>query len=203
MNAAEVLIDQGHVDRAAVALVDVRRVLGAAGYAAALSYAELLSAIASLRTGELDLAVASLERCASAFRAGAMQLYALEAELRLAEAALQRGRSDEAAAIAQRALEESKSLARRGVVVVRAQRVLGMAAFSDGRSDAAITHLTAAVDACRAADLRYELAVTIQALAFVTPEVEHLLPEANRIFDELGVNDAGRHVAIAGVTAPG
>ena len=197
MNAVEILIDQGHLDRSRDALIEVRRVLGAAGYAAALSYAELLSGVVALRSGDLDQAIPILEKCSSEFRDGSMLLYALESELRLAEAWVQLGRTDDAAVLAERALSEAESLSRRGVVVARTQRLLGMIALAAGDSPATIGHLSNAAETCRENELRYELAVTLRALAAIDPQGSSgAEPEANLIFDELGVIELGRVVGL-------
>ena len=197
MNAAEVLVDQGHLDRAAEALTEVRRVLGAAGYAAALSYAELLTGVVALRRGDLDTARGILEQCVTEFRTGSMLLYALEAELRLAEVSVRDGHLDDAAGLSERALADAQNLSRRGVIVARAHRVLGMIALARDDSERSIDHLREAADTCRSHELRFELAVSLYALADVAPQLVADAPhEADQIFDELGVVQSGRAVGV-------
>jgi tetratricopeptide (TPR) repeat protein len=191
MNAAEVLIDQGHIEAATDALVEIRRVLRAAGYTAALSYADLLYAVAQMRSGQIEESTVELERIAAEFRAGSMAMYAFETELRLAEAHLRGGRLDRSREIAQRVLEQSVTLSRRGVVEVRALRLLGRLALLDDDRERAATDLRAAVEICRSEDLQFELALTLVPLATCTGD-DALLTEADTIFDELGVTRAGR-----------
>ncbi len=191
MNAAEVLVDQGHIDTAHAALVEVRRVLKASGYAAALSYADLLHAIVQMRKGEVEASIGELERIAADFRNGSMTMYALETELRLAEAHLRAGRLDVSRAIAERALEEAATLSRRGVVDVRALRIRGRIALLEGHRDLAIELLRSAEQTCRTEALQFELALTLVPLAACTND-ELLLTEAETIFDALGVTEAGR-----------
>ena len=191
MNAAEVLIDQGHIEAADAALVEVRRVLRAAGYSAALSYADLLHAVVQMRSGRVDDSIVELRRIASEFRAGSMVMYALETELRLAEAHLRNGELDVTISIANRVIEESKTLAGRGVADVRARRILGRAALLNGDNASAVTNLRVAAEVARAEALRFELALTLAPLAACTDDAE-LFAEAKAIFDELGVTQAGR-----------
>jgi len=191
MNAAEVLVDQGHVRAAGDALVEIRRVLRAAGYAAALSYADLQYAVVQMRSGFVEESVAELERIAEEFRAGSMAMYASEAELRLAEAHLSAGRLDRSREIAQRVRDEAATLSRHGVVEARALRILGRLALLDDDTDRALAHLWAAAEICRAGDLQFELALTLVLLDDATGD-DSLLAEAATIFDELGVTSAGR-----------
>jgi ATP/maltotriose-dependent transcriptional regulator MalT len=191
MNAAEVLIDQGHIDAAHAALVEVRRVLKASGYAAALSYADLLHALVQMRNGEVEASIGELEQIAAEFRNGSMTMYALETELRLAEAHLRAGRLDVSRTVAERALEEAATLSRRGVVDVRALRIRGRIALLEGHPDLAIDVLRSAEQICRAEALQFELALTLVPLAACTND-DFLFAEAETIFDELGVTEAGR-----------
>jgi class 3 adenylate cyclase/tetratricopeptide (TPR) repeat protein len=191
MNAAEVLIDQGHIDVAADALVEIRRVLRAAGYTAALSYADLLYAVAQMRSGRIEESVIELERIAAEFRSGSMAMYAFETELRLAEAHLRAGRLDRSRDIAQRVRDESVMLSRHGVVEVRALRLLGRLALLGDDPERAVGDLQAAVEICRSEELQFELALTLVPLATCSGD-DALLVEAETIFDELGVTRAGR-----------
>ena len=191
MNAAEVLVDQGHLERAAEALVEVRRVLGAAGYAAALLYAELLHATALYRLGDTGTAIEMLERCESEFRAGSMQLYALESLLRLAEAKFVAGSPGVAADLAKRALEEAPTVARSAVIEARALRLLGLVSADGGDPVAARERLDSAIRTCDEGDLRFELALGLAARAGITGDDDDALAAA-LIFDELGTVEAGR-----------
>ena len=204
MNAAEVLIDQGHVEAAADALVEIRRVLRAAGYAAALSYADLLDAVAQMRSGRIEESTRELERVAADFRAGSMSMYAFETELRLAEAHLRAGRLDHSREIARRVREESVTLSRRDVVEVRALRILGRLALLEQDRESAIIDLRTAVEICRSNNLQFELALTLVPLATAADD-DAGLAEAEAIFDELGVIPAGRFLPAdrGAVTGPG
>ena len=196
MNAAEVLVDQGHLERAGEALIEVQRVLGAAGYAAALSYAQLLGAVVALRRD--DLATRQFppsNDCGSEFREGSMKLYALESELRLAEADCAAGRLDDAAT-RDRYPSDGRvraAVETRGDRCVR-NRLLGrVALMTDPATGAA--HLLDAVATCREHDLRYELAVTLRARRRDRSRFEPARrSEAVQIFDELGVIESGRLV---------
>ncbi|MCU0261206.1 MAG: hypothetical protein MUE78_09325, partial [Ilumatobacteraceae bacterium] len=195
MNAAEVLLDQGHLERADAALGEVRRVLAAAGYAAALSYAELLMGVLALRQGDLERARTTLGACRRAFREGSMLLYALETELRLAEVDVCAGDLAAAEAIVDQVLVEAPALSRRAVVVARAQRLLGAIAHARGDSQAGVEHLRDAADTCRSGSLRFELAVTLAALDEVVDDPD-ARADAAAIFDELGVTERGRCVGL-------
>jgi tetratricopeptide (TPR) repeat protein len=192
MNAAEVLVDQGRLSQAGDALAHVQRVLGAAGYQAALLYAEMLRATIDVRHGRIDEGVEALTRCATEFRDGSMLMYALESELRIAEARLRAGDLAAALDLARQAVVEAEQLARRAVIRVRAERVRGLVAAAGGDPSTAVECLSDAVRTCRDEGLRYELALTLDAL------VEAAGPsgrgaeraEADRIFDELGVDRA-------------
>jgi predicted ATPase/class 3 adenylate cyclase len=187
MNLAEVLVDQGHLEPALDALAHVQRILGAAGYHAALLYADLLQGTAEVRLGRLDDALPRLQRCAEEFRAGSMQLYALEAELRMAEAHLQRRDLRTASTLTAQVIEAAASTSRQGVVLARAERLSGLVALAEGDAATAQSLLTAALARCRGEGLRYELALTASVLAEIAEDGQPLRVEAEQIFDELGV----------------
>ena len=192
MNAAEILVDQGHLDRAGEALAEVKRVLGAAGYEAALLYAELLHGTALSRLGDTGQAIEMLERCESEFRSGSMLLYALESLLRLAEARLVDGSPDVSEGLARRAMEEAPKVARGAVIEARAQRLLGIVSAVRSDLHSAQQHLDSAIRTCREGGLRFELALALAARVGITGDHDDDAQEAARIFDDLGVVEAGR-----------
>jgi tetratricopeptide (TPR) repeat protein len=203
MNAAEVLIDQGHIETAHAALIEVRRVLRAAGYTAALTYADLLDAVVQMRSGRIEDGVRELERITVEFRDGSMLMYALEADLRLAEAHMRAGQADRTRALAEQVLAETATLARRGVVDARALRLLGRVAIIDNDLVEAVVRLRDAESICRSEGLLFELALTLVPLAQCVDDGDVVLAEATAIFDELGVIEAGRFLpTIEGAVSP-
>ncbi len=186
MNAAEVLIDQGHLEQAIDVLGHARRVLEAGGYTTALLYAEMLLAVARTRR-DPGAGIDQLESCATRFRSGSMLLYGLEAEMHLAEALLHTGSFEAAERLATGAIHDAPRVARRAVIEVRAHRLLGAVAERRDDERLAQEHLERAVETSRREDLPYELALSLAHLRVLgggAPDAE-----ADAIFADLGVVD--------------
>jgi class 3 adenylate cyclase/tetratricopeptide (TPR) repeat protein len=186
MNAAEILVDQGHVDAAIDVLHDACRVFEAAGYESALLYAQLNLGTALNRRGDAADAQRMLEQCARGFRKGSMQLYALEADIRLGECRLAAGDDRDAAGIFEKALADAGQLARGRVIEARAHRLLAIAALRSGDLDGAAAAAHDAESICRRDDLLFELALALLVRHDVTSEREPM-DEADHILRDLGV----------------
>ena len=210
MNAVEILIDQGHLDRSRDALIEVRRVLGAAGYAAALSYAELLSGVVALRSGDLDRAAFRYSRSAAASSETGRccctrwsPSYASRKPGFSSAAPMMPLGTRRAGTI--RELESSLPTGcrtSRSSAPARHDRTGRRRQPSDDR-----TSPNAAENAERTTS-DYELAVTLRAsCSDRSAGSSGAEPEANLIFDELGVIELGRVVGLvptpASVSSPG
>ena len=185
MNAAEILVDQGRLDIAIDALDDACRVLDAAGYKSALLYAELILGTATIRRGGHEAGRRLLAGCASGFAAAAMQLYATEAELRLAELALHEDDPTAAVDALTELVAASGELDRGQVIEARAQRLAAIARRRLSDDAAAEEALDRAEEICRAEGFRFELALTLLTRTTSGDGARH--DEADRILRELGV----------------
>jgi tetratricopeptide (TPR) repeat protein len=151
---AGVHLELGHVNRAAALIEDVRRAFGGAipKGPPAITVAVLSGRIA-LERGELAEARRTLGQALSAFQ-GLGNASAVMVRLYLADVALQSRQPDEAAMLAQRAIEESHTLqggiphsSRTGMSYLR----LAEARLAQGESGAARQALASALEHLRAA----------------------------------------------------
>ncbi len=187
MNAAEILVDQGHFAAAESILATAVRVFDAASYESARLYAELNLGTALMRHGgdDVDDGIAMLERCAREFHAGSFELYAIEADLRLAEGALHRGDPADAVRRLETILDIAATIDRGMVIEARGLRLLGIAALRRGDCDRALDSFALAESICREHELRFELALTLLGLHAAGDEAK--ISEADGILRDLGV----------------
>ena len=191
MNAAEILLDQGSFETALELLAEVRRVFAAAGYEAALLYADLLYGVALTRLGQVGDAGPIIGHCEAQFESGSMQLYALESAVRAVEVLMISGEWNAAREKATATLGRAGSVDRASVIEVRSHRLLGIIAHVTGNSGAAAL-LRSAEDRCRADGMQYELALTLMPLAAIDPSATAETDEASEIFERLGILLSGR-----------
>lgn len=93
-------------------------------------------------------------------------------------------------------LSETADLGRRGVVDARALRILGRIEMLGGNPEAAVAKLQEGVEICRSEQLRFELALTLIPLSGCVDNGSAHFTEAQAIFDELGVVEAGRFLPV-------
>jgi class 3 adenylate cyclase/tetratricopeptide (TPR) repeat protein len=147
---------------------------------------------AYLQKGDLGLAVETLEDSVRRVEATGMRQLQGWFSVFLAEAYLSLGRSEEAAALAQRALDVTRE-ARFWYGIGLAQQTLGRVAHAQGRWAEAEEHLRQAVEGFRSLQVPFEVARTRLDLASLahargdTAEASAQLAEARRAFVELRV----------------
>jgi hypothetical protein len=105
-------------------------------------------------------------------------------DARRAECLVLEGRQREALPLAERTLSRVRELGRLDTLGPGLERTLGYAFAQDRRPDEAASHLERSLELGRAAQARYEIAMTLNATAEVTgrPSVE-----AEELFAQLGV----------------
>jgi class 3 adenylate cyclase/tetratricopeptide (TPR) repeat protein len=189
-NTGEVLSHLGRFEEARAALRDALRVWRAAGdrVGVALATAEL-GRIAYCE-GDPEAALALLEEARAELRSARAETDVLEVDVRIAECHLFAGRSGEALAGAEAALDGVR--ARGGVAFVRAsrlQRIRGYALLQQGRREEARDALGEAARLGDLEGLRRERALALLGLARLADgaEAERLAGDGQALLDELGV----------------
>ena len=106
--------------------------------------------------------------------------------------------------MAQRVLAASTGISGGELVVPLLRRVLGLAeALRGGDSALAKEHLQTSVDVARRRGSSYDLALSLQAMADLWPELDpELRRESSELFEQLGVVEAGRRVGQPGLSHP-
>jgi len=191
LNAAEVQLDQGRVAEAQEALDEQFRVLLAAGHRKGVMLAKLDLATAAYLGGRYDEGVRLIqEAIADAHELGAHML-ALEAAARLAECLLLSGDAAGAWAQAEATLDKARSSPEAGRLSALLLRVRGVAASQLGNRSEAVADLEQSLEAAKARDVPFDVALSLHALARLggidEPTREDLLTESQEILDKLGV----------------
>ena len=178
-NIGELLANQGRLDEAeehfriAATLADSPMVVHWSGMN--------LGRIAA-RAGRYDEAEQLVEEALARFREMDASALATEAEARLAELEVLRHRPAAAILRAQAPLTSAREAGGLAALEALLHRVIGMAHVELGEPDAARDAFAASLEIARTADAPYEVALTLRELGD---------PEADAIFQRLGVREAG------------
>ena len=140
------------------------------------------------RTLRFDEAQSLLERAAGQLHAIGAEGLALEVEARRAEAFVFEGRHREAAETAEKALARATDLQRSAPLTPLLERTLGYAFLQEREPASAKRHFEASLEAARESQSKYELALTLRAVA----ETEGDVDSAETILQGLGVVDTPR-----------
>ncbi|MFP4234541.1 MAG: adenylate/guanylate cyclase domain-containing protein [Nitriliruptoraceae bacterium] len=191
-NVAEILADQGHWVAAEELFTEALAVVRAADLVGAVAYVEANLGRVIARSGRFEEAEALLARARSAgAQMGAASLV-VEADTRLAELQVLAGRPDRAIEVASETLQRAAGadgvLEQQPVLL----RVLGYAHLQRGELSAAERSLTGSLDAARARDADYEVALAELGLAELArarsgrPDAA-LVASSRATLDDLGV----------------
>jgi class 3 adenylate cyclase/tetratricopeptide (TPR) repeat protein len=165
-NIGEILSDQGRLDEAEELFVTVRRAADAAGHRLFAAIAVLNLGRVAARAGRFDDAEAELLQAAEAFREIRAESYALETEVRLAEASVLRGdRLEPALVQLDGVLPRTGAGAGMASVHALALRLKGSALLQLGHTDDASDAFGDSVAVARAAGVIYEEALALDGLA--------------------------------------
>ena len=197
-NIAEVLADQGYFSDAQPVLEEALETFRAAGSASALAdYTRTLGRLAA-RQGDPELSRHLLATARGIYESDGELLQVMLTDAFLAESLLRAGEAGAAADLARRVLANVGGLPGRHLVAPLAQRVLAGALRSLGTDLAqARQALEESIDIARRHDLRYELALSLQAAGDLWPSElsEADAAERDALFGELGVIDSARRLA--------
>jgi tetratricopeptide (TPR) repeat protein len=184
-NIAEILSDQGRIEEAETLLHEVHETCEAAGSRLMTAVADANLGRAAARSARYDDARAALTRALEALRAIEAGSFVVETQARLAEVALFSGDLEGALAAADEAASITDATAAPNVQALL-HRVRGYALLKQGRIDEASAELDRSLATARAADMLYEVALTLRARARLSDDA-HDLDEAQAILDALHV----------------
>ncbi len=203
-NIAEVLADQGRLEQAEPILEEALRTYRAAGTPTFIGYGTMLLGKLAARRGDHERAQTLLETARGLWASDGEALQVLQSEAVLAESRLIAGDLGGASAMAQQVLAASTGIPGGELVVPLLRRVLGLAeALRGGDSSLAKEHLQTSVDVARRRGSSYDLALSLQAMADLWPELDpELRRESSELFEQLGVVEAGRRAGQPGLSHP-
>ena len=189
-NEAEILLDQGYVERAAELFQDALRVYRASGYAFGAAVVGFNLARAAAASGRFDEAHALFDDARAELVEIGSESFVLELDMRRAECHVLEGRYAEALELATATLEASERAGEAGPRVPLLERVRGLALVQARRPTEGRERLEASLEAARANDSDFEVALTLRALALTgRSECGEQAEEALR---RLGVVDVPR-----------
>ncbi|MHB8641539.1 MAG: tetratricopeptide repeat protein [Gaiellaceae bacterium] len=179
-NIGEVLSDQGRLEEAKELFEDSLRVFRAAGYRAGAASATTSLGRLAARAGRFEETHRLLQEALVEFTEIGAHSSVLEASAREAECFVLEGRHKEASTLLTTLLDEAAPPHRATL-----ERLAGYAVVQSRAPLAqAKPHFDASLEAARAADAQYELALTLRAIAETNGETS---AEADAILEQLGV----------------
>ena len=198
-NIAEVLADQGYLADAQPVLEEALETYRAAGTATFIADGTRILGRLAARRGDAELSRQLLASARGIYESDGELLQVVLTDAVLAESLLRAGEPEAAAELAGRVLTNAASLPGRHLVAPLAQRVLAAALRSAGRdSSEAHEALEKSIALARQHDLRYELALSLQAISDLWPTdvTEADVDERDALFIDLGVLESARSVPL-------
>jgi class 3 adenylate cyclase/tetratricopeptide (TPR) repeat protein len=180
-NEGEILSDQGRLEEAQALFEEALRVWRAAGYRIGMALATSNLGRLAARAGRFDEARGLLEEALAAFGDIGADAYVADTQGRLAECLVLEGRHKEALTVLKPLLAVDGTPGQR----VALERLAGYAVVQGRNALAkAKPHFDRSLEAARAVDAQYELALTLNAVAQTSGSDG---AEAREIFERLGV----------------
>lgn len=164
-NIAEIRLDQGRLADAETLLVEASRAHRASGYLIGVAFVTMLLGRAAAQGGRFNQALEDLTSARLTFNRVGYSRYTLEADAWIAQTRLASGDAPGALADAEAALATAAKEAAEGSRVPLLHRIRAFALLELGRPEDAVEALCAAHAAARRRAARYEVAVTLEALA--------------------------------------
>lgn len=191
------LADQGHLSDAQPVLEEALETFRAAGSASALAdYTRTLGRLAA-RQGDPELSRHLLATARGIYESDGELLQVMLTDAFLAESLLRADEAEMAADLARRVLTNVSNDPGRHLVAPLAQRVLAAALRSMGMDLTQARHaLEESIELARQHDLRYELALSLQAVGDLWPAElsEAEASERDDLFRELGIIESARRL---------
>jgi class 3 adenylate cyclase/tetratricopeptide (TPR) repeat protein len=190
LNIAEVLSDQGRIDEARPMLEESLRVWRAADFGIGIAYATSHLGRVASRSGDFERAAELYDAAREQFRRMVSESELVDTDARIAEAMIFQGRSSEAIDLTSAALE--RSAARGGATQdPMLRRIRGYAVAQSGDLPGGLDELRGSLEEGRSRSARYEVALTLDAIARVTEAAGGsdlaARAEADELFAALGV----------------
>jgi tetratricopeptide (TPR) repeat protein len=183
-NEAEILCDQGHFEEAEALFRETLRVARAAGHRLIEAFVTSNLGRLAARTGRFDEADALLDDAAEKLAAIGSQALALETEVRRAECFVLEGRHRAALDAAERALARAEEFGQLDTLGPALERIVGYALCQERRPDESLAHFERSLQLARSTQARYEIAMTLHALASTVGVPS---PETRELLETLGV----------------
>jgi tetratricopeptide (TPR) repeat protein len=184
-NEAEILLDQGHIERAAALFQDALRVYRASGYTFGAAVVVLNLGRAEAAAGRFEEAHRLFDQAHAELAEIGSESFLLELDMRRAECLVLEGHYAEALELATATLEASESAGEAAPRVPLLERVRGYAHVQARRPEEGREHLEASLAAARESGNDFEAALTLRALSLTgRPECRE---EADGLFERLGV----------------
>jgi class 3 adenylate cyclase/tetratricopeptide (TPR) repeat protein len=187
-NAAEILLDQGHVERAEALFHEALEVYRRSGYSFGAAVVTMNLGRCAAAARRFSEAHALFDEAEAELAAIGSDSFVLETGMRRAEALVQEGRSDEAWSVARTVVERSRDAGELPPREASLERVLGLARLQLGDAAGGATHLNASLEAARALEAEFEIALTLRAIAACSSGgAVTLRAESDEILERLGV----------------
>ncbi len=205
-NIAEVLADQGHLERAETILEEALRTYRAAGTPTFIGYGTMLLGRLAARRGDTARALTLLAQARALSASDGETLQLLQSDAARAEVLLLAADFSSAIEVAQQVLREAASSPGSDLLVAWMERVLGLSLAGRGEHFTGVSvHLQASVEIARRRGARFELALSLNALADLWPSAgPEVRQESSELFDQLGVVETARSLGrLTPVQTPG
>ncbi len=163
-NIAEILAERGQLDDAEANLREAMRQWQAAGHRGGAAYAKIHLGRVAARAGRFDEAIRLLQEGRDESKDVGADVEVLEADTRIAECHLLQGDPATALATVDAAVGRARSIDGVAVQTPTLERVRGLALMQLGRLDDARSALEDGLDAARARNADYEIALSIKAM---------------------------------------
>jgi tetratricopeptide (TPR) repeat protein len=191
-NICEILVDQGRLDEAEAGFREALRVFQAAGHRARTAYVKIQLGRTAARMGRFDEASQLLDQAREQGRDVGADAFVLEAEARIAECELLRGRHEEALEAARAASEHARTMGGVASQAPLLERVKGYALLRLGRFGESRDAFDESLTAGRARTADYDVAFTLLGMAELARQTGDQDPsvlerEAATTLDRLGV----------------
>jgi tetratricopeptide (TPR) repeat protein len=183
-NRAEILSNQGRYDEAQELFREALRAARASGLRMVVGYVTMNLGRLAARTTRFEEAHAMFDSAGETLRSTGSRSFVFETHVLRIECLVFEGRHREALERAATALDRAASLGQLELRGPTIERSIGYALCQDRRPQEAVPHFERSLELARAAGARYDIALTLRAIAETRGETS---AEADDLFRQLGV----------------